>query len=129
MNTENGYIEMYNKQSRCNVRVYDFTTIEKKAMALVFNPNATNPDHNNPWFYVKVSQLVPLEFAEMMTKDNFVSKTKRNKAKGRMQILDATWQTSDGQTWSHENIENAIAHELELMEKEKEHPKENGNEE
>lgn len=119
MNTENGYIEMYSKQVRGNVRVYSFATIDNKAMALIFNPNAINPDHNNPWFYVKVGTLIPLEFAETMTKDVFVSKTKRNKAKGRMQILDATWRTSDGATWKYENIEEAIAHELGLMKKEK----------
>jgi hypothetical protein len=125
MNTEIGYIEMYSKNSKSNVRVYSFLVVDNKAMAMIFNPNALP----NPWSYVKVNNLVPLEYTSAIQGDAYISKTKRNRAKGRMKILDATWQTSDGQTWSHENIEDAIAHELELMEKEKEHPKENGNEE
>ena len=129
MNNENGYIEMYSKQNKNNVRVYSFATIDGKPMALIFNPNEINPSCNNPWSYVKVSSLVPLEFADMVKNNTSNSKTKRNKAKGRMQILDATWQTSDGATWKHEDIEYAIAHELELMEKEKEYPKGDSNEE
>jgi hypothetical protein len=116
MNTTNGYIEMYSKQNKNNVRVYSFATIDNKPMALIFNPNAII----NPWSYVKVSSLMPLEYAYAVQGDAYVSKTKRNKAKGRMKILEATWQTSDGNTWSHENIEDAIAYELELMAKEKE---------
>lgn len=119
MHTENGYIEMYSKQNKNNVRVYSFTTVNGQPMALIFNPNAINPNSNNPWSYVKVSSLVPLEFADMIKNNVSNSKTQRNKAKGRMKIIDATWQTSDGETWQHENIEDAITHELELMEKEK----------
>lgn len=125
MNAENGYIEMYSKHSKSNVRVYSFLTVENKPMALIFNPNALI----NPWSYIKVGNLMPLEYAYAVQGDAYISKTKRNRAKGRMRIVEATWQTSDGVTWKHEDIEYAIAHELELMEKEKVHPKENGNEE
>ena len=119
MNSANDYIEMYSKKNKNNVRVYSFATVDGAPMALIFNPNAINPNSNNPWSYVKVSSLVPLEFADMVKNNVSNSKTKRNKAKGRMQIIDATWQTSDGELWKHENIDDAIAHELELMEKEK----------
>ena len=115
MNTETGYIEMYSKHSKSNVRVYSFLTVENKPMALIFNPNALI----NPWSYIKVGNLMPPEYAYAVQGDAYISKTKRNRAKGRMRIVEATWQTSDGVTWKHEDIEYAIAHELELMEKEK----------
>ena len=44
--------------------------------------------------------------------------TKKNKAKARMQLVNATWETSDGVLWSHCVLEDAIAHEIELMDKE-----------
>lgn len=119
MNHTNDYIEMYSKQNKNNVRVYSFEAVGGKPMALIFNPNAINPNSNNPWSYVKVSSLVPLEFADMVKNNVSNSKTKRNKAKGRMQLIEATWQTSDGYLWDHKVIDDAIAHELELMEKEK----------
>lgn len=119
MNIANDYIEMYSKKNKNNVRVYSFATVDSKPMALIFNPNAMNSNSNNPWSYVKVSTLIPLEFADMVKNSVSNSKTKRNKAKGRMQIIDAIWETSDGESWRHENIEDAIAHELELMNKEK----------
>jgi hypothetical protein len=115
MNTETGYIEMYSKNSKSNVRVYSFLVVDNKAMAMIFNPNALP----NPWSYVKVNNLVPLEYTPIIQGDAYISKKKRNKAKSRMKIIEATWQTSDGKTWSHEEIESAIDYERELMEKEK----------
>lgn len=113
----NEYIEMYSKQNKTNVRVYSFHIVDNKPMALIFNPNMVRPDVS-PWSYVKISSIVPLEFADMVKNGISNSKTQRNKAKERMKIWEATWQTSDGVLWKHENIEKAIAHELELMDKE-----------
>ena len=49
---------------------------------------------------------------------DYVSKTKKNKAKARMQLLDATWRTTDGRLWNHSDIDAAVDHELALMESE-----------
>ena len=35
-----------------------------------------------------------------------------------MQLLDATWRTTDGRLWNHSDIDSAVEHELELMENE-----------
>lgn len=110
------YIEMYSKSNKNNVRVYSFVTIDSKPMALIFNPNAINTNGSNPWSYVKVGSLVPLEFADIVKNNLPNSKTKRNKAKSRMKLLEAKWQTSDGWIWEHADIDKAISHELALME-------------
>lgn len=49
---------------------------------------------------------------------DYVSKTKKNKAKARMQLLDATWRTTDGRLWNHSDLDAAVDHELALMESE-----------
>jgi hypothetical protein len=46
---------------------------------------------------------------------DYISKTKKNKAKDRMKLIEATWQTSDGNLWNHSDIDSAVEHELFLM--------------
>lgn len=105
-------IEMRLRPSGDIVQVYDITD----GMATIFN-KAQFMTSDQGWQKIKVSKLVPMEF-ELHNTDT-VSQTTKNKAKKRMHLEDATWKTSDGELWRHENIDDAIAHELELMEKEK----------
>ena len=62
---------------------------------------------------VKISQLVPMDFP--VDCRGYVSKTRKNKAKSRLRIVDATWKTTDGTIWKHKDIDKAIQHELEIM--------------
>ena len=104
--------EMRFKKTGEVVRVYDITD----GIATIFDPSLYQKQ-NNGWTKVKVSQVVPLDFP--INSANYISKTKKNKAKARMQLVDATWETSDRVLWSHCALEDAIAHEIELMDKER----------
>lgn len=94
------------------VKVYDITD----GQATIWS-DAQFHQCNNGWMKIKVSRLVPNEYP--LNSKHHTSKTQKNKAKSRMHLEDATWKTSDGQLWKHENIDDAIAHELELMNEEK----------
>lgn len=105
------YEEMRIKKPGNVVRVYDITD----GMATIFNPEMYYKV-NNGWMKVKASNLVPIDFP--INSADSVSKTKKNKAKERMTLVDAVWRTSDGIDWQHCEIEEAILHEISLMEAE-----------
>ena len=105
------FIEMRLRPAGDIVQVYDITD----GIATIFN-KAQFMTSDQGWQKIKVSKLVPMEFELHNT--NVISQTTKNKAKKRMHLEDAVWKTSDGELWKHENIDDAIAHELELMDKE-----------
>lgn len=105
------YEEMRLKKTGEVVRVYDITD----GVATIFDPSLYQKQ-NNGWSKVKASQIVPLDFP--LNSKDYVSKTKKNKAKARMQLLDATWRTTDGRLWNHSDLDAAVDHELGLMESE-----------
>lgn len=109
------YEEMRLKKTGEVVRVYDITD----GVATIFDPSLYQKQ-NNGWSKVKASQVVPLDFP--LNSKDYVSKTKKNKAKARMQLLDATWRTTDGRLWNHSDLDAAVDHELALMEAEMWHP-------
>lgn len=106
------YEEMRFKKTGEVVRVYDITN----GVATIFDPSLYQKQ-NNGWTMVKASQVVPMDFP--LNSRDYISKTKRNKAKSRMQLLNATWRTTDGRLWNHSDITSAVKHELKLMESEK----------
>ncbi len=104
------YEEMRLRKTGETVRVYAIDPVEN--IATIFCP-AQYIKVNNGWMKIKVSQLVPMDFP--INNKDCVSKTKKNKAKDRMKLIEATWQTSDGNLWSHSDIDAAVEHELFLM--------------
>lgn len=106
------YVEMQLRPSGELVKVYDITD----GQATIWS-DSQFIQCNGGWMKVKVNRLVPVEYP--LNNKNYVSKTQKNKAKSRMHLEDAIWKTTDGQLWKHENLDEAVAHELELMDKEK----------
>lgn len=106
------YVEMQLRPSGEIVKVYDITD----GQATIWSDSQFH-NCNGGWMKVKVNRLVPQGYP--LNSQDHTSKTQKNKAKSRMHLEDAVWKTSDGELWKHENIDDAIAHELELMEKEK----------
>ena len=107
------------------VRVYAIDPLEN--IATIFSTSQYTKT-NNGWQKIKLSQLVPMDFP--INNKDYISKTKKNKAKDRMKLIEATWQTSDGNLWNHSDIDAAVEHELCLMNLEENGNKENkdGNE-
>lgn len=109
-------MQMYYKKDNCLVEVYHFFESAHCATALIFSPSMAG-SCGNGWMKVKLSQLVPKEYYDEHSQ-NFMSKTKKNKIKERLTLTHATWTCTDGIDF--ENCEEAIQHERELMETEKE---------
>ena len=107
------------------VRVYAIDPSEN--IATIFSTSQYTKT-NNGWQKIKLSQLVPMDVP--INNKDYISKTKKNKAKDRMKLIEATWQTSDGNLWNHSDIDAAVEHELFLMSLEENGNKENkdGNE-
>ena len=105
------YEEMRLRPNGSIVKVYDITD----GMATIFDKEQFMKSDQG-WVKVKVNKLVPMEFE--LHNSTTTSQTTKNKAKKRMHLEDATWKTSDGKLWSHDIIEDAIAHEIELMNEE-----------
>ena len=119
------YEEMRLRKTGETVRVYAINPSEN--IATIFS-TSQYAKTNNGWQKIKLSQLVPMDFP--INNKDYISKTKKNKAKDRMKLIEATWQTSDGNLWNHSDIDAAVEHELFLMSLEENGNKENkdGNE-
>jgi hypothetical protein len=119
------YEEMRLRKTGETVRVYAINPSEN--IATIFSTSQYTKT-NNGWQKIKLSQLVPMDFP--INNKDYISKTKKNKAKDRMKLIEATWQTSDGNLWNHSDIDAAVEHELFLMSLEENGNKENkdGNE-
>lgn len=119
------YEEMRLRKTGETVRVYAINPPEN--IATIFSASQYTKT-NNGWQKIKLSQLVPMDFP--INNKDYISKTKKNKAKDRMKLIEATWQTSDGNLWNHSDIDAAVEHELFLMSLEENGNKENkdGNE-
>lgn len=110
---EKGYFEMRRRKDGEIVRVYEV----KDGIALIFSASQYQRDGGG-WQKIKLTQMIPVEFP--INKNEYVSKTMRNKAMERMKLIHAIWETSDGNRYESENIDKAIEHEIFLMdEKEK----------
>lgn len=101
-------IEMKLKPSGSIVQVYRFL---EDGNALIFDPDQY-ASKNQGLIKVSWRRLIPKEYP---VDCNMPSKSKRNKAKARMKLIEAIWETTDGVRFKHEEIEDAIAHELSLM--------------
>jgi hypothetical protein len=108
----NEYFEMRRKKDEAPVRVY---SISPDGIATIFDIGAYK-NTGNGWQKIGITKLIPMDMP--LNHKEVITKTLKNKAKDRMKIVDATWETSDGQQWTHAEIENAVMHEIELMKNE-----------
>ena len=106
------YVEMQLRPDGGICKVYDITD----GLATIWS-DSLFAQCDCGWMKVKVSRLVPVDYP--LHNNKFTSKTQKHRAKGRMHLEEATWKTSDGLLWEHKNLEEAIAHEIALMEAEK----------
>lgn len=106
-------MKMFYKEDNCLVGVYDFG--EKSA--LIFSPSLAGRQNGNGWKRVKINQLIPEEYyhnhPEWCMNTNI-----RKKIKNRLDYEQATWTCTDGVKFN--NCDMAIAHEREIVVKERE---------
>ena len=108
------YVVMRINKTNEPVRVYAWLP---NGEALCFVESDYAKQGAGGWRQIKHSKLRP---DDIPVSEQYVSKTQQNKAKKRMKLIDATWETSDGKQWTHTDIEKAVAHELDLINKENE---------
>ena len=106
------YVVMRINKTNEPVRVYAWLP---NGEALCFVESEYAKQGAGGWRQIKTNKLRP---DDIPVSEQYVSKTQQNKAKKRMKLIDATWETSDGKQWTHTDIEKAVAHEYNLMSEE-----------
>lgn len=107
-------IKMWNKQTNCDVDVYEMNINDKNC--LVYNPQLAGNQCGNGWQIVARKSLIPYPYAETY-KIPSMTKTKYNKAKSHLKLVEALWETTDGHQFCHENISEAVNYQMSLDEK------------
>lgn len=113
----NNPITMWCKMTNTDVDVYEMNVNDKNC--LVYNPQIAGNQCGNGWVVVARKNLIPYPYAETY-KIPAMTKTKYNKAKSHLHLLDAIWETTDGTQFDHEHIEDAVMYQMELDKNEKE---------
>lgn len=102
---------MYMKGSQKPLEVYGFDV--EHGTALCFDPSIPASNKGSGWLKIQTKQLIPEKYVNK-TDATFMSQTERNQIKRQLRIVNATWECTDGQTYDHEHIEQAIAHQREI---------------
>ena len=108
-------VEMYRKSDGSKIGVYHIDA--DKRVALCYDQCLAAKQNGNGWTLVSLNRLVPAEYFNQQTQ-SFMSKTEHNKIKSMLTLVSATWRCTDGSEYDHTNLEHAIAHQKELIEKE-----------
>lgn len=107
-----GYFEMMTRGTKEKVRVYH---IDNCGTATIWSPSQYHKGAGG-WLRLPLTKMMPVDFAP--GGENEISMTQKNKAKKRLKLLDAVWQASDGSIYPHKELDDAIRHELDIMQKE-----------
>lgn len=105
-------MKLYYKKDNCMVEVYHFF---EDRTALIFNPSLAGRCNGTGWDKVKISSLIPEEYADTYKK-GFTSTTEKNKIKKRLTLSYAEWTCTDGKIFN--SCDDAIEHERKIMIKE-----------
>ena len=104
--------KMYFKKHNCLVHVYNIYQ-DKHLMALIWTPGDTQ--NGSGWMKVRAKELVPMEYFDGNA--GFQSKSYRNRIKQRLQLVNATWECTDGTQF--DNVKQAIDYESVFYEMER----------
>ena len=104
-------MKMWDKQTGHDVEVFHFF---EDGRILVYDNALAAKQCGNGWQMRKCSKLIPYPDADVF-KAGAQSKTEYNKAKSRLKLLDAEWQTEDGEVFDHAHLNDAVEHQLALM--------------
>ena len=108
--------KMWYRDKGQDVDVYNIDYANKTATC--FSALMCQQQNGNGWFTVRLGKLVPYPYAENYKTS--MSKTQRNKIKSMLTLTYAEWTCTDGAVFTHAQIEDAIQHQAQLMEKEEE---------
>ena len=107
-------IKMWNKLTNSDVDVYEMNVNDKNC--LIYNPQLAGQQNGNGWIVVARKNLIPYPYAEIYKIPN-MTKTKYNKAKSHLELVNAEWAATDGYIFTHSNLEKAIMYQMKLDEK------------
>lgn len=108
-------MKMFHREWKEIVEVVNFVGSEKvsKMVALIFSPNLLEKQDGNGWALVKMSKLVPLEYMSTFTDEGYLTKSFKNRIKGRLKLKEARWESTDGIIFEH--LDEAMEHEYRLI--------------
>lgn len=102
-------IKMWYKEGKCDVDVYEMNTNDK--MCLIYNPQLAGKQCGSGWQLITRKSLIPYPYADIY-KDPCMTKTKYNKAKSHLHLVEAVWEATDGIRFKHEDIDLAVKYQM-----------------
>lgn len=108
---------MYHRKNGKRYEVYQYIMVDNHSYALCYD-TAQAGQCGQGWCKMRLKDLVPEAHANPVT-GQFMSTTERNKIKRNIKLIAATWECTDGTTYDHSHIEDAIEHQRILMNSEK----------
>ena len=103
---------MYHRKSGERLEVYKIDV--EHSVAIAYSMNMAGKQNGSGWTKVPIKYLIPAEHYSTEAK-SFTSKSKLNKIKSRMKLVDAVWECEDGKRYTHDKINEAIEHQRTLM--------------
>lgn len=105
---------MYHRKNGKRYEVYDYITDEGKHTYAICYDTDQAGRCGQGWCKMRLKDLIPEAHVNKAT-GAFESNSSRAKAKKQMKLVAATWECTDGLRYDHSQIEDAIAHQLDLM--------------
>lgn len=106
---------MYHRKNGKRYEVYDYVTTDKHTFAVCFDIEQAGRCNGAGWCRMRLRDLVPEAHVNKVSYE-FMSNTTRAKIKHELKLISAEWQCTDGTVYTHDKIEDAIAHQKQLME-------------
>lgn len=103
---------MYNRKNGVRYEVYGIDV--DHGVAMCYNSSLAHKSNGNGWEKVQMKLLIPEDFYDGANK-KYVSKTERNEVKSHLKLVDAVWETTDGQRYTHAGLDTAIDHQRKLL--------------
>ena len=103
---------MYDKKSNRKYEVYGFDV--EHGVALCFDANIPGTKRGSGWIKVQTKSLIPEEYVNK-TNGSFMSKTERSEIKHHLRLIDAIWECEDGKRYTHQELDEAIEHQRQLL--------------
>lgn len=106
---------MYNRKNGKRYEVYHYFPGAGDHMIAVCYDTEQAGSCGQGWCRMRLKDLVPEAHANKFT-GQYMSNTKRNAVKRQLKLSDAVWTCTDGITYDHRHLDDAIEHQRQIME-------------
>ena len=112
---------MYDKKNHRTIEVYSFDIDHNTA--LIYDSSIRAKGAGTGWVKIPMKNILPLSYVDLPSGE-YCSKTEQARIKHELALVDAIWECTDGERYTHADLQKAMSHQRDLM-KQSEEAKEN----